>query len=282
MARLDDDMPAGPRTSTAAAADQPPAPTGSGLENAALRSFTDLVARLFTPDREALLARLAPEFSAEDRRSVVSDQMTTRDAWVDLVLEGLEVFDAIAIDEVIALRGDRLALVRSRWVGTDGFDVPYLGVGEVDADGRPCALVTFDPDDLVAAVEELEARYFAGEGARYAAQVRSGSAHSTALFARDWDALGATMAENFVAVDHRGLWPELDRDGYLARMRTLTEQASDTTIVNRTSQVAGSEAFSICDVRGTRDHGDSYTYCFHLVSVTNEAGQLALAYHKAS
>ncbi len=43
-----------------------------------------------------------------------------------------------------------------------------LTVTEVDAGGRISALVIFDPDDLDAAVSELDARYMAGEGAPYA------------------------------------------------------------------------------------------------------------------
>ena len=43
-----------------------------------------------------------------------------------------------------------------------------LGVGEIDAEDRIVAAIAFDPDDIDAAFEELDARYLAGEAAAYA------------------------------------------------------------------------------------------------------------------
>ena len=40
-----------------------------------------------------------------------------------------------------------------------------LGIVEIDADNRIAATVVFDPDDIDAAFEELDARYLAGEAA---------------------------------------------------------------------------------------------------------------------
>ena len=43
-----------------------------------------------------------------------------------------------------------------------------LRIVEIDADERIAALVVFDPDDIDAAFEELDARYLAGEAAAHA------------------------------------------------------------------------------------------------------------------
>ncbi len=43
-----------------------------------------------------------------------------------------------------------------------------LGIVEIDADDRIVARIVFDPDDIDAAIEELDARYLAGEAAPYA------------------------------------------------------------------------------------------------------------------
>ena len=43
-----------------------------------------------------------------------------------------------------------------------------LGIIEIDADMRIAATVVFDPDDIDAAFEELDARYLAGEAAAHA------------------------------------------------------------------------------------------------------------------
>ena len=73
---------------------------------------------------------------------------------------------------VIATRGDRLALCRLRYSGRDqrpeAFYSEALGVAEIDADERIVAHVAFDPDDIDAAFDELDARYLAGEAAAHA------------------------------------------------------------------------------------------------------------------
>ena len=73
---------------------------------------------------------------------------------------------------VIATRGERLVLTRSVYSGHDqgseAFHTEVLAVGEIDAAERITASITFDPDDIDAAFAELDARYLAGEAARYA------------------------------------------------------------------------------------------------------------------
>jgi hypothetical protein len=63
--------------------------------------------------------------------------------------------------EVLAVRGERLALARRRMTGTGGFDLELLTVVEVDADERHAVTVLFDADDRAGAWQELDARYFA-------------------------------------------------------------------------------------------------------------------------
>ena len=78
----------------------------------------------------------------------------------------------VTTSDVIATRGERLALVRIRVSIRDqearAFDTESLNVVEIDADVRIAAIVTFDPDDIDAAFEELDARYLAGEAAAHA------------------------------------------------------------------------------------------------------------------
>ena len=73
---------------------------------------------------------------------------------------------------VIAIRGQRLALIRSRFSNGDlrpeVFHIESLTIVEIDGDDRVAAHIMFDPDDLEAAFEELDARYLAGEAAAYA------------------------------------------------------------------------------------------------------------------
>lgn len=71
----------------------------------------------------------------------------------------------------IATRGDRLALSRHRVFGRDqrpeAFHMEVLGILEINADSQLGARIVFDLDAIDAAVEELDARYLAGEAAAY-------------------------------------------------------------------------------------------------------------------
>ena len=103
---------------------------------------------------------------------------------------------------VIATRGERLVLSRARFSGRDqGPDVPH----GVSASSRStptngsAALVAFDPDDIDAAFEELDARYLAGEAAAHA--------HTWSVIARAYAALNRhelpATTPDWVNIDHR-------------------------------------------------------------------------------
>ena len=74
-----------------------------------------------------------------------------------------------------------------------------LGIVEIDADNRIVASVLFDPDDIDAAFEELDARYLAGEAAAHA--------HTWSLIAGAYAALNRrelpATTPDWVNIDHR-------------------------------------------------------------------------------
>ena len=84
---------------------------------------------------------------------------------------------------------------------SEAFRTEALSIVEIDADGRIAALVMFDPDDIDAAFEELDARYLAGEAAAHA-QTWSVIAEVYAAFNRR--ELPATTPD-WVNIDHRRL-----------------------------------------------------------------------------
>ena len=103
--------------------------------------------------------------------------------------------------EVIATRGDRLILTRTRASfdqQQQGFLAEVLGIVETDLDGRIAATIVLDLEDIEAALEELDARYLAGEAAAHA---------------RDWSVMSAPSPRSadtscpttpdWVSIDHR-------------------------------------------------------------------------------
>ena len=104
---------------------------------------------------------------------------------------------------VIAIRGQRLALVRIRLSGDDqrpdAFHTEMLGIVEINADSRMATRVLFGVDDIDAAIAELDARYIAGEAAAHA--------EAWSLIARGFAAVNRrelpATAPNWVNIDHR-------------------------------------------------------------------------------
>ncbi|WP_267304851.1 BTAD domain-containing putative transcriptional regulator [Mycobacterium barrassiae] len=139
------------------------------LENAATR-VSDRIAALFEArDWHAIAAIHADEAYADDRRHVVSGGTRRgRDGEVEN-LRVMADLGAPRLDAtVLAIRGRRLALFRTH-VGDDKrADVSFLTVMDVNAEDQVVGVVSFDPDDVDAAFEELDARYAAGEAAPYA------------------------------------------------------------------------------------------------------------------
>ncbi|QPG68766.1 BTAD domain-containing putative transcriptional regulator [Mycolicibacterium mucogenicum] len=143
------------------------------LENAASRLY-ERYFRCFATRDWATMAEMYAEVPVlDDRRAVIGTG----------VLSGLEAVSAnmravaefavtLSASSVIATRGQRLALVLSRFASNIEVAEPFyanmLTLAEIDVAERITAFVTFDSDDLDAAVAELDARYLAGEAAPFA------------------------------------------------------------------------------------------------------------------
>ena len=108
--------------------------------------------------------------------------------------------------------------------------VPHrvLGIVEIDADERIVARVVFDPDDIDAAFEELDARYLAGEAAAHAHTGRSSRGPIAALNRRE---LPATTAD-WVNIDHRRVTAFAPGD-LTAYIRATWDLAPDVSDLHR-------------------------------------------------
>jgi len=143
------------------------------LQNAASRTYDRFNAYLAARDWDAMAEMMTDDVLNDDRRRVVNSgvlrgrdaQMADLRATVDLGVKNYE-------STVLATRGDRLVLARTRVSGGGGraeaFGLEMLALIEIHTDNRIAAGITFDLDDIDAAFEELDARYLAGEAAAYA------------------------------------------------------------------------------------------------------------------
>ncbi|MEM6106015.1 BTAD domain-containing putative transcriptional regulator [Mycobacterium sp. 050272] len=144
-------------------------PQSQRLENAASRAHVRLRASVVGGDWNALNNILAEDITIDDRRRVVNSGIQRgRDAAIADMRGAIDLGLTNISLTVIATRGDRLELCRTR-IGEqdrpDAFRLEFLSVVETNADEQIVARVAFDPDDIDAAFDELDARYLAGEAA---------------------------------------------------------------------------------------------------------------------
>jgi DNA-binding SARP family transcriptional activator len=139
------------------------------LENAASRT-DDRAYALFADRRwDEIGALFADDIRIDDRRQGLRRESNDRATAVN----NLSAIAAVGVADItktpLALRGDRLflslVLYEVHDTPTDAFGVETLEITEVDTDGVLVARVLFDPDDVDAAFEELDARYLVGEAA---------------------------------------------------------------------------------------------------------------------
>lgn len=173
------------------------------LANIASRTHDDFIACFTARDWAALAELLAAEAYTDDRRRVVNTGVIRgRDAVVHEIQALADIGGRELTSEVIAIRGERLVLRRTRYSGSDdreAYRVDCLEVLEADSDGRLVARVAYDPDDIDAALAELDARYLAGEAAVY---THTWSVMAQAYAALNRHELPATKPD-WVNIDHR-------------------------------------------------------------------------------
>jgi hypothetical protein len=181
-------------------------------------------------DWDALRAAASDTFVYNDRRKLMLLKGDV-ELWVRSLENVRSWPHAQHASELIATAGDRLAIERGlRSGGPDNgrFEIEFIRVTEVDADGRLSAWLNFDVDDRAAAFREAQARFVAGEGAELGGQAPF-AAVNEALAQRDWEALRNLLSEDFVYEDRRppGVLGTLDRDGWIASFQPLSELAPD-------------------------------------------------------
>ncbi|OBH92596.1 regulator [Mycobacterium sp. E2733] len=181
------------------------------LENAASRVADRFSAYYAANDWRAMAEVLAENYSSDDRRRVVGSEVRHgRDAHLLDMRARAEIWLTNRTSTVMATRGDRLALMRiglsGRDQGHESFVTEALIVNEIDADERLAAGVAFGPDDLDAAVAELDARYLAGQAAAYA-HIWSVVTGVYAMFNRQ-----ELHAVDWAIVDHRRATPFASSD----------------------------------------------------------------------
>jgi hypothetical protein len=139
------------------------------LENAATRTWRQIVDACNRRDADGFLALTSADGELEDRRKGlhVSLEGSARRKAAQSLCRAPKSWRMEV--EPIAIRGYRLGLTRERWRDTDEADRPItveaLTLTEVAGDELVHHTEVFDPDDIDVAFAALDARYIAGEAA---------------------------------------------------------------------------------------------------------------------
>ncbi|ORA97076.1 regulator [Mycobacterium mantenii] len=201
------------------------------LENAASRVDGRLIAYFNARDWAAMAAMAATmldDFCSEDRRHVVNAGRTQeREVAIANIRATADLGVTLDKSDVVATRGERLALSRARWCGPDqgpeAFHSCVLNVVEITTDERIAAHVSFDVSDIDAAFEEIDARYLAGEAAAHA-RVWSAIARECAAFNRH-----ELPSADWVTIDHRRL-VTIDASDLLPNIRAIWDLMPDISV----------------------------------------------------
>lgn len=178
------------------------------LHNVASQVSDRFLAHFAARDWGAMAEMTADDFSSDDRRRVVGAGVQLgRDVDIDNMRAWADVGIASMTSHVIATRGDRLFLGRTRFFGPeqgpDTFHSEVLGLVEIDTENRVVARVVFEADELDAAIAELDARYLAGEASTHS---HTWTLVTEAFVALNQRKIPATTSD-WVNIDHRRLVP---------------------------------------------------------------------------
>ncbi|GBG37430.1 hypothetical protein NJB14197_00340 [Mycobacterium montefiorense] len=208
------------------------------LENTATLVFDRLWTHYAARDWDAVAETLAENVSGMDHRRVVNaGTRRGRDAVFDDLQVSADLF-TISMVDVIAVRGERLALARVRASGRDpeAIQNDALNVVEIDADERITTVEIFDLDDMDAAFTDLDARYLTGEAAPYARMWTATTENYAALSRHELP----PMTPDAVTLDHRRAAAFAPGE-FLQYLRAAIDQSQSTnihpTVVHRLNEL---------------------------------------------
>ena len=227
-------------------------------------------------DIDALEDFFSEHYERYDRRTVVSGADVHGRAELRVVV--LSLFDVgirFAAGTELAVRGERLCLGRGVFVSKDDLEISFLAVTEIDVDRRIRSQTLFDPDALAEALEVLDGRYIAGEGAPHSRALTVGRALWVANRDLDFDTVGALLSPDLVSVDHQRIgFGTGDREDYLANLPINEELARPVREIAKTGFTVGNAFLIVHESIRTDAHGSEYEWLACIVMHVDDSDRL--------
>ena len=203
------------------------------VTNRSVQSVDRLGAAMNAHDIDEIMKCFSDQLVYDDRRRLTGDPISGRAefrAAFERILAQYSDFER----RVLAVRGDRLNLHRSRWSDDSGNETAYLHVYEMDDDGLQIYEGRFDEDDFEDAYRELEHRYNAGEGAAFAKSVALSAEWVTALKWGEFDRMLAELSSRDIRVESRSrsAFPDRSATDLSASLHELDAMVTSTRTWN--------------------------------------------------
>jgi hypothetical protein len=216
---------------------------------------------------------LAPDQVTRDRRPLVGIDTDGADGVAEAYPRDQETRGLSSTVETVAVRGDRLALVRWRAISGSGREWDDFHLVRWTADDLNELNVIFPPDRLGDAIDELDRLYLetVSPSSPEAGNVRLSGAVYRSLREGHLDEAMALLDERYVQRDHRSIgWPTVDWAGMRERLSTMVgaDAVPWCARIHRTDGLAGLWQAA---VRVTGEHGAEQTDHHLLVTVDNPA-----------
>ncbi len=258
------------------------------IRTAAVRTSERAVAAIERQDWDDFERVFAPDGTIESRRKVVGfrqGELTSREVVHQTRLD-LEAGTMRVTQDVLAVRGEHLALVRTR-VGTADMSAgapvdEFLQVYGIDDDGRITFHVWFDAEDTVAALAELDAQYARSQERAPQRRLTNNATHVAERYladfaARDWTAVAEVLADGLVVDDRRRVVNAGIRHGRDAEIASLRAYA-DAGITHMTIVVVAVRQDRLILVRASGAGGDSGEFRNDMLGVVeiNSRNQIAV------
>ncbi|WP_082952862.1 BTAD domain-containing putative transcriptional regulator [Mycobacterium sp. 852002-10029_SCH5224772] len=177
-------------------------PHSRTLDNAATRAFERFWSYFAARDWDAVGAIVSESLSGADHRRVVNaGDRGSRESVIQDLQVAADLGFTIGMADVMAIRGEHLALTRVRASGSDPETIQNdaFNLIEIAADERITSIAIFDLDDSDAAFAELDDRYLAGEAAAHA--------HTWSVIAGTYASVSRhefpAITPDCITVDHR-------------------------------------------------------------------------------
>lgn len=200
------------------------------VTNRACETSFALIRALQSGGVDDVMACFSDRFVYDDRRRLGGNPLGDLRTAMTRILAQYSHFEG----RTLAVRGDRLHLLSSRWSDDAGNETTHLHVQEIDDGGRMTYEGRFDEDDLVGAYRVLEERYYADEGRAFAEAGAVSTDYAVAVNEGDFDRLFGELTAPDFRFENRSpsVFPDRTAEQLRATMEELNAMVASTRTWN--------------------------------------------------